>query len=81
MTRYEIPQAVANVLEMSVGLGLADALDLVALGITHGGDWHALLAELTEWNAARALQPELRDRCARVTRAIDAAYGALRATA
>lgn len=80
MTRFDIPAAVQNVLNVASQHRVLDAADLVALGATHRNNWRALLAEVVDASFSGHHDPRGRKAHAAVCRATDAAHAALDTT-
>ena len=48
MTRFDIPETVANVVRKAMAHGVIDAIDVFALAVKHGTDWKSLVDEICE---------------------------------
>lgn len=77
-SRFDIPAAIRNVLDVAIETELVDAAGLFAMACEHGGDWPALLEQVTAIAYAQRMDPEWRPNHRKVCAAVDAAHADLR---
>jgi hypothetical protein len=48
MTRFDIPETVANVIKVATESNIIDALDIYGMAIDHNDNWYDLVEEICE---------------------------------
>ena len=49
MTRHDMPNEVQKFIKVAAEHNIIDELDAITLGVTHGDNWRAMIAEVIEW--------------------------------